>query len=74
MCSYIVLYLLNMSTYRGDYSAAQLAGLEGGRYEARIIARSGCREGWKDDARDSFAKGKDATICVTELMQHHAAC
>ena len=45
-------------------SSSELAGLEGGRFEARF------GDGWKEEVLERIGRGERPYMCVTELMQH----
>lgn len=56
------------------YSKEQLAGLEGGRWEAWYIEKHKkselLGENWRDAVMEKVGSGDHALICVTELMEH----
>ena len=53
-----------------DYTQAQLAELEGGRWEAWYIEKYGSGDGWREAVLKKVGSGDHALICVTNLMQH----
>ena len=52
------------------YTQAELAALEGGRWEAYYIQTTGSGDGWRDAVMQKVESGDHALICVTKLMQH----
>ena len=59
----------NWSCTKG-YSQADLAALDGGRWEAYYIETYGSGDGWRDAVMEKVGSGDHALICVTKLMQH----
>ena len=55
------------------YSAAQLATLPGGRYEARLIETTGKGDGWQAEVKEVVGRGEAAKMVVTDLMDHAIA-